>query len=91
VHVSGREPVPERIRFEIVNHQATAAVLLGDLDAFEVHVAHAAVGVMVLGSRQRQKEMRDAWKRAQARWPKDNRMHRLDEQVRPALTARIPG
>jgi tetratricopeptide (TPR) repeat protein len=31
--------IPDRIRFEIVNHQAGIAVLLGDLDAFETFMS----------------------------------------------------
>jgi len=37
VEKTAHAPVPDRIRFEIINHQANAAVLLNDLDAFELY------------------------------------------------------
>lgn len=39
---------PDRVRFEIANHQARAAVLLDDLDAFELHIRRGIDGAEIL-------------------------------------------
>jgi len=77
--------MPDRIRFEIINHQAQAAVLLNDLDAFETYFSRAIDGVTLLGSKQRQKEMQAAWRRANKAWPAERRLQALAEQLRPAI------
>jgi hypothetical protein len=66
--------VPDRIRFEIINHQPTTAVLRNDLDAFEVYMDRALEGVSLLGSRQRQSEIRAVWHRAVETWPGEHRL-----------------
>ena len=78
-------PVPDRIRFEIINHQAHTAVLMNDLDAFETYLGRALDGVILLGSKQRQKEMQMAWRRAGGAWPNDKRLKALGEQLQPAI------
>ncbi|WP_157631292.1 tetratricopeptide repeat protein [Catelliglobosispora koreensis] len=79
-------PVPDRIRFEIINHQARTAVLLDDMDAFELYIGQAAEGVAKLGSKQRQKEVQSAWKSAAEAWPQERRLVALGEALRPAIT-----
>jgi tetratricopeptide (TPR) repeat protein len=74
--------IPERIRFEIVNHQAETAVLLGDLDAFEAFMSCGLDGITLLGSRQRLKEMQETWHRARTRWPGEHRLKALAEGLR---------
>jgi len=81
---SGSATVPDRIRLEITNHRATAAVLLNELDAFETSVRLGIAGVARLGSKQRQHEMRIACQRAIERWPHERRIHALTEEVRLA-------
>ncbi len=76
-----RAAVPDRIHFEIINHQARTAVLLGDLDAFETYLGRALDGVVLLGSKQRHKEMRAAWQRALARWPRERRLTAVGERL----------
>lgn len=76
--------IPERIRFEIVNHQAETAVLLGDLEAFEGFMSYGLDGIALLGSRQRLKEMQATWHRATARWPGEKRVKALAEGLRHA-------
>jgi transcriptional regulator with XRE-family HTH domain/tetratricopeptide (TPR) repeat protein len=76
---------PDRIRFEIINHQARNAVLLNDLDAFEAYLRLGAEGASLLESRQRQKEVRAAWQYAIEKWPNERRLQILGEQTRPAL------
>jgi tetratricopeptide (TPR) repeat protein len=78
------QAIPERIRFEIVNHQAETAVLLGDLEAFESFMSYGLDGIALLGSRQRLKEMQATWHRAIARWPGEKRLKALAEGLRHA-------
>ncbi len=80
--------IPDRIRFEIVNHQANAAVLLGDLDAFEAFMSDGLDGVALLGSRQRLREMRATWHRAAERWPREQRLKALGDGLQHAISAR---
>jgi tetratricopeptide (TPR) repeat protein len=75
---------PERIRFEVVNHQADSAVMLDDLDAFETFMNTGLEGVAVLGSRQRLKEMKATWQRATTRWPGERRLKALGDGLRLA-------
>ncbi len=77
--------VPDRIRFEIINHQARAAVLLGDLDAFETYISRGLDGVVLLGSKQRRREMEIALQGAGERWPRERRVRSLGERLQ--LTA----
>jgi len=81
---------PDRIRFEIVNHQASTAVLLGDLDAFETYMTRGRDGASQLGSRQRLKEMRMIWDRAITRWPGDQRLKALGDSLLLARTGEEP-
>ena len=74
--------VPDRIRFEIINHQATTAVLLNDLDAFEIYISRALDGVVLLPSKQRQREIRTAWHRAVETWPRERRLKALSEGLK---------
>ncbi len=79
--------VPDRIRFEIINHQASTAVLLGELDAFEAFLGQGLDGAALLGSRQRLREMQTTWHRAMARWPAEERVKALGEGLRRAVSA----
>jgi tetratricopeptide (TPR) repeat protein len=78
---SSSASVPDRIRFEIVNGQAKAAVLLGDIDAFEAHLYEGLGGARKLGSRQRLRELQQAWQDANAKWPKERRVNALSERL----------
>jgi tetratricopeptide (TPR) repeat protein len=77
-------PVPDRIRYEIVNHQAAVAVHMNDLEAFESFIGTAFEGVSILGSRQRRKEAQKSWQLAGQRWPREPRVKALSEQARLA-------
>jgi tetratricopeptide (TPR) repeat protein len=77
--------VPDRIRFEIVNSQARAAVLVGDLDAFESYFGAGVQGVALLSSKQRKREIEHAWQCAAERWPNERRVRGLKERLQ--LTA----
>lgn len=76
--------VPDRIRFEIINHQATTATLLNDLEAFVEYMDCALEGVTLLASRQRQREMRRAWQRAVETWPRERRLKAVGEGLQLA-------
>jgi tetratricopeptide (TPR) repeat protein len=75
---------PDRIRLEIINHQAMAAVLLNDLDAFETYLCRALDGAVLLASRQRQREIRTAWGRAIQTWPREPRLKVLSDGLQLA-------
>jgi tetratricopeptide (TPR) repeat protein len=79
--------VPDRIRFEIINHRARAAVMLNDLDAFETYLNRGIDGAIRLGSRQRQKETRLALRHANARWPNEPRLATIGGRVHPVVTS----
>jgi tetratricopeptide (TPR) repeat protein/transcriptional regulator with XRE-family HTH domain len=81
---------PDRIRFEIINHQASTAVLLGDLDAFETHMMSGHDGASQLGSRQRLREMRTIWDHALVRWPGEQRLKDLGGSLVLARTGEEP-
>jgi tetratricopeptide (TPR) repeat protein len=78
---TGSPSVPDRIRFEIVNGQAKAAVLLNDIDAFETHLHEGLDGAMQLGSRQRMRELQHAWQDARVKWPNERRIKALTERL----------
>jgi tetratricopeptide (TPR) repeat protein len=77
--------VPERIRFEIINHQAETAVLRNDLDAFTVFIGHAIEGVALLESKQRLREVKTAWDKAVEIWPRERRLEALGDGIKVAL------
>jgi tetratricopeptide (TPR) repeat protein len=77
--------ISDRIRYEIANHQARAAVLLDDLDAFELYIHRGLDGVVLLGSRQRLREAQQAWQMAMHRWPNERRLMVVTERLQ--LTA----
>lgn len=77
--------VPDRIRFEVVNHQARTAVLTGDLDAFEGYMNRGIEGVMLLGSGQRRREIQAALRIALNLWPRESRIKSLTDGVQLVL------
>jgi len=87
IEQAAQTAIPDRIRYEIINHQASTAVLLGDLDAFSSYMARGIEGAVLLASTQRQKEARSAWRLANETWPTEPRLKALGRDVMPALTA----
>jgi len=77
--------VPDRIRFEVVNHQARTAVLTGDLDAFEGYMNRGIEGVVLLASGQRRREMQAALRLALNLWPRETRMKALTDGVQQVI------
>jgi tetratricopeptide (TPR) repeat protein/transcriptional regulator with XRE-family HTH domain len=84
---SRQATVPDRIRYEIINHQASTAVLLGDLDAFEDYIIRGVQGASILDSTQRRKEALAAWHLANQMWPTEPRLKAIGRELIPALTA----
>ena len=80
--------VPDRIRFEIINHQAATAVLRNDLEAFESYIRQAIEGVALLASKQRLRELKIAWRKAADIWPREPRLKELGEGIRVAGATR---
>lgn len=78
-----RHDAPDRIVYEIANHQASAAVLLDDLDEFERRLIQGHEGAVLLKSGQRLNELANVWQRATAKWPREPRLRRLRELIRP--------
>lgn len=71
----------DRTRYEIANHQARAAVLLDDMDAFEIYIRRGLDGVALLGSKQRLREAKQAWQLAMNRWPNERRLAPVAERL----------
>ena len=71
--------VPERIRLEIVNHQAQAALILKDQERFTASLIEGITGAQVIGSEKRQQEARDIYRQAHTLWSHDTRVQELAE------------
>ena len=76
--------IPDRIRYEIVNHLALASVLLGDAEAFEAYILRGIDGARSLGSSQREREVRAAFRRAGQKWPNERRLEKVTELLQIA-------
>lgn len=70
-------PVPERIRIEIINHQATTALALKDVDAFCDRLEQGVNGAKRLGSERRRQEAIEVYKNARKIWPNEARVREL--------------
>ena len=70
-------PVPERIRVEILNHQATTALALKDLDAFCDRLEQGVNGAKKLGSEKRRREAIEVYTDARKLWPHETRVKEL--------------
>ncbi|MBA2287701.1 MAG: hypothetical protein H0W02_19675 [Ktedonobacteraceae bacterium] len=80
VAVGGVRPettTPERIRLEIVNHQALTAIALDDLDLTRACIESGVAGAQVLGSVKRYNEAFDAYRQARAAWPGEKKVGEL--------------
>lgn len=70
-------PIPERIRIEIINHQATTALVLKDMDAFCNRLEQGIDGAKRLGSEKRLQEAIKVYKNARKIWPHEIRVREL--------------
>jgi hypothetical protein len=71
--------VTERVRVEIVNHQAATAVEMRDLERFVSYLRLGVQGASDLGSAQRLHEAVTTWRRALQVWPAEPRVTALAE------------
>ncbi len=69
--------VPERIRVEIINHQAATAIAQGDMELFQAYFQAGVQGAKALGSDKRMQEAITNWKAARERWPHEQRVLEL--------------
>lgn len=87
IEQAGQAAVPDRIRYEIINHQASTAVLRRDLDSLEGYIARGVEGALLLRSKQREKEIRAVWHLANQTWRSEPRLKAIGRELMPALTA----
>jgi DNA-binding SARP family transcriptional activator len=71
------DPVPERVRLEIRNHQAETAIALRDLDLFCAYIEMGITGADALGSQKRRSEAVDIYKQALKVWSNEPRVKAL--------------
>jgi hypothetical protein len=71
--------VTERVRVEIVNHQAATALEMRDLERFITRLAEGVQGAQSLQSAQRLHEASTAWRQSLQVWPAEPRVAALEE------------
>lgn len=71
--------VPERIRLEIVNHQAQVALTLKDQERFTTSLITGITGAQAIHSEKRCQEARDIYTQAQVVWPHEARVRELED------------
>ena len=71
--------IEERIRLEIVNQQATIALMDGDLEEFMTYSILGIQGAQAIGSERRRQEVLANWKQALKTWPQEKRVLELAE------------
>jgi transcriptional regulator with XRE-family HTH domain len=71
--------VPERIYFEIVNHQAAVALIQRDLEQVRTCLEKGIEGACLLHSKQRFQEAAGVYKQACAIWPHETNLKRLQD------------
>ena len=71
--------IPERIRVEIINHQAATAVAQRDLQRFTTYFVQGVQGAKALGSDKRLQEATANWKAAKVAWPGEPVVNELVE------------
>jgi hypothetical protein len=77
--IAGQGAVAERIRVEIVNHQAATALEMRDLESVVNHLSSGVHGARQLGSALRLHEAATTWRRAQQVWPNEPHVTALAE------------
>jgi hypothetical protein len=84
--LSDQATVAERVRVEIVNHQADTALEMRDVETFVSHLRRGVEGARNLRSALRLHEAATSWRRALEVWPTEPRVTSLAE-----LFAESPG
>jgi DNA-binding SARP family transcriptional activator len=73
--------VPERIRIEILNRQAQAAVAQGNLDAFQTYTLQGIEGLKTVKSEKRRQELVTNYRAARQKWPHESQVLELAEAL----------
>ena len=71
--------VPERMRLEIINHRAEAAIALGDQERFCAYIEAGITGAKNLGSERRYNEAFEVYKLAKQLWRNEPRVKELQD------------
>lgn len=69
--------VPERIRIEITNERAQAAIALNDLDSFQEYTLQSVESLKTMNSEKRRQELLTNYKEARKVWPHEPRVIEL--------------
>jgi hypothetical protein len=77
--LAGHDALPERVRIEIVNHQAATALEMRDLQSMVDHLHNGVQGARHLRSGLRMHEAATTWRRAREVWPNEPRVTALAE------------
>lgn len=73
--------IPKRVRIEIVNHQAEAAIASGDKEFFKDRIRAGIQGANELNSDKRRQEVWDFYGQARKVWPYETDIKRLREEL----------
>ncbi len=71
--------ISERARIEAINHQAEAAIALGDQERFRMYIEMGVKRAKVLGSEKRYNEAREIYRQAKLIWSNEARIKGLQE------------
>lgn len=71
--------IPERVRIEIINHKAQAAIVAGDLEQSYVYIETGITGAKALGSQRRYNESHENFRQMRLIWPQEKRVAVLRE------------
>jgi len=71
--------VPERARIEAINHQAEAAIALGDQERFRTYLEIGVNGAKLLASEKRYNEALDVYRQARRAWSHEPRIKALQD------------
>lgn len=71
--------ISERARIEAINHQAEAAIALGDQERFRMYIEMGVKRATVLGSEKRYNEARGIYRQAKLIWSNEARIKELQE------------
>ena len=74
--------VPEKIRLEIINHRAQAALVLNDQERFTASLIEGITGAQAIHSEKRWQEAQDIYTQARIIWSQDVRVKELEELFR---------
>jgi transcriptional regulator with XRE-family HTH domain len=83
IYQSSTNPIPERLRLEIVNAQGRAAILENDLEKYAFFLKDGLSGALALGSKKRFDEARTTFREeTPGSWRSDRKLQDIAEQYR---------